>query len=189
MAGGIVPVNFEDYGNALLMHGLDNHPSELQGGLFGGLCGASGLIGENLLAFFSQLTETSTERLKPLEDELKGIYRDVQTSMDAGGGLIELLLPDDDQALSDRLDALSRWCRGFLVGLGLSGLSGDTKLAPDITEAMRDLAEIVLVDPVVEATEDAEASFVELIEFVRVAASLIQVELAAMMSVPDERKH
>jgi hypothetical protein len=182
-------VSFDEYGNALLLHGLASHPSELQGGLYGGLCGGNSLSGENLLVFFSQLTEISAEHLKPLENELTEIYRDIQTSTDTGSGLIELLLPDDDQPLADRLDALSRWCRSFLVGLGLSGLSGDTQLSPDVTEAMRDLAEIALVDSTTEATEDAEASLTELIEFVRVAVSLIQVELAALMSVSDKRKH
>ena len=77
----------------------------------------------------------------------------------------------------------------LVVPLGLSGLSGDTKLAPDITEAMRDIAEIALVDADTDESEDDEVSLAELIEFVRVASSLIQVELARLMSVPEKRKH
>lgn len=182
-------MSFDECCNALLMHGLDSHPSELQGGLFGRLCGGADLNEGNLLSFFARLTETSATSLKPLEGELEKIYRDVATGMDADSGLIELLLPDDDQPLPDRLDALARWCHSFLAGLALSGLSGDTRLAPDITEAMRDIAEIALVDPDADESEDGEASLAELMEFVRVASSLIQVELARMMSVPDQRKH
>lgn len=183
----VLSMNFDECCNALLMQGLDSHPSELQGGLFGRLCG--NVNGGDFLEIFSQLTEAGVTSLKPLEEQLEQIHKDVLAAMDDGGGLIELLLPDDDQPLPDRLDALARWCRGFLAGLGLSGLSGDTKLAPDITEAMRDIAEIALVDADTDESEDDEVSLAELIEFVRVASSLIQVELARMMSVPEKRKH
>ena len=54
---------------------------------------------------------------------------------------------------------------------------------------MRDLAAIALADPESQADEDGEASYAELVEFVRVAISLIYTEIAHMQSAPGEVLH
>ena len=47
----------------------------------------------------------------------------------SGMGLdFEMLLPEDDELIEERADALGAWCEAFLAGLGLSGeLSKDIK--------------------------------------------------------------
>ncbi len=182
-------LDFDEYSHELLVHGIDTTPSDLQGGLCGRICGGQGLEEQDLLAFFAELTDISSSSLVSIKALLGKLYQSTVAQVDTEQGLVELLLPDDETAMSDRVEALARWCRSYLSGLGLSGLSGETNLAPDVAEAMRDLAAIALVDPNSGQEEDDEASFVELVEFVRVASSLIHVELTHLMSAPTKVKH
>ncbi len=182
-------LDFDECCHELLVHSLDITPSGLQGGLCGRLSGGQGLEEQALMAFFAELSQISPSRLAPVKTLLQNIYKDTLAQVDADQGLVELLLPDDDQPMAERIEALSQWCQSYLSGLGQSGLSGETKLATDVSEAMRDLAAIALVDPDSEQEDDDETSYTELVEFVRVASTLIHVELAHMMSASVETRH
>lgn len=100
------------------------------------------------------------------------------------------LLPADDVALEERLEALGQWCSSFLAGLA-AGLArqgvGSLEDTPEqVREIVRDFAAIAQVDPAVTPgtsepaaadVEAAEADFVELEEFVKVGALLIMSSL------------
>jgi len=182
-------LDFDEYALALAACGLAFSATELQGGLFGRLAGGHTLAENELLAFTAELVEVSPLSLTPAKETLERIYQDTLAQAQDQQGLLELLLPDDDELLPERLDALSKWCRCYLSGLGQTGLSGDTALPADAAEAMRDVAAIALVDPECQEDEDDEASYVELVEFVRVATTLIQVELTQLLTAPAKSKH
>ncbi len=83
------------------------------------------------------------------------------------------MLPGDDRPLAQRARALGQWCDGFLYGIGLGELKGDQPLAPDVSEALRDIGEIAQVEVESEADEENEAAYSEIVEYVRMAALLI----------------
>ena len=86
-------------------------------------------------------------------------------------------LPEEPQTLSLRAAALRDWCHGFLYGLGLAGDFGQ-RLSEVGREALTDLAEISRMEAVgTDASEEDEAAYTEVAEFVRVAAMLIREEL------------
>lgn len=100
------------------------------------------------------------------------------------------LLPEDDAALSQRLEALGQWCGSFLAGLaaGLARLgAGSLDDCPhEVREIVRDFATIAQVDPAASqsdpgrrAAEGEEADLVELEEFVKVGTLLIMTTLSA----------
>ena len=95
------------------------------------------------------------------------------------------LLPDDDSALEERLDALGQWCGAFLAGLaaGLArrGIVSLEDCPEEVREIVRDFAAIarVGVDEAAGAGgESAEADLVELQEFVKVGVLLLSSLLA-----------
>lgn len=182
-------IDFDECCQALFVAGLVVSPVRLQGGLCGKLGGGQTLSEEALFAFLSDLAEVPVSNLVAVKDMVNKLYLDTLTQVQEPQGLVELLLPDDDESLSARIEALSDWCRSYLTGLGQSGLSGDTALAADVSEAMRDLAAIALADPESQADEDGEASYAELVEFVRVAISLIYTEITHMQSAPGDVLH
>jgi len=94
------------------------------------------------------------------------------------------LLPDDEASLERRVQELGSWCEGFLHGLGQSigqaGLVKGDQLPEDVTDALRDLAHIsqaVVDDETAADTEQNEAYWVELVEYVKVAVLTICSEL------------
>lgn len=182
-------IDFDACCHALFVAGLVVSPVTLQGGLCGKLGGGQILSDEALFAFLSDLTEVPVSSLVAVQDMVHKLYLDTLAQVQEQQGLVALLLPDDDEPLSARIEALSDWCRSYLSGLGQSGLSGDTALAADVSEAMRDLAAIALADPESRIDEDGEANYAELVEFVRVAISLIYAELTHMQSAPGETRH
>jgi uncharacterized protein YgfB (UPF0149 family) len=90
------------------------------------------------------------------------------------------LLPDDDEPLAERLEALGQWCAGFLAGLGAgiaaAGIGELEDLSEDAREMLEDFAAIADIDAEsgdAAVAEQAEADFIELQEFVKVGALLI----------------
>jgi uncharacterized protein len=111
-----------------------------------------------------------------------------------------LLLPDEEAAVEERLEALALWCGSFLqaFGAGLghlpesSGPDGAEFALPDeIQEIVNDLAAIAEVDPdtaadLDEGELDAESQLMELEEFVRVGVLLIMSVLSRGIADPYE---
>jgi len=84
----------------------------------------------------------------------------------------ELLLPDDEQELPRRTEALLAWCRGFLGGFGL-GAGAEPPLSAESQEALKDLAGIAATEISYEDEEVDESALSEIEEFVRVATLLL----------------
>jgi len=98
---------------------------------------------------------------------------------DAGLGF-QPLLPGDEQPLRQRAKALSQWCQGYLYGLGLAGME-EQQLQGDAREVVADLGEITRLDYTqLPADEVAEGSYMELVEFLRVAVLLVREALTGL---------
>jgi yecA family protein len=100
------------------------------------------------------------------------------------------LLPDDDAAEDIRATALAHWCEGFLHGL-VSAQHGDElkqRLAADpMADIIKDMLHITRASA--DADEDPEAfeeAWIELVEYVRVAAQLAYEELADLRDPADK---
>ncbi len=104
-------------------------------------------------------------------------------------GSFYMLLPDDDEDLLGRTEALANWCQGFVYGLAAGGISEDSKLPGDTQEILMDFIEISraghdTVDEALEATEEDELAFVEVVEYVRTGVMLINEELQSLVPSP-----
>ena len=96
-----------------------------------------------------------------------------------------LLIPDDDDPISHRFNAVQDWCRGFLTGVALSGVSLENKesaLPEDTRDLLKDFANISSsgdFDFEEEEGEDAESeiALAEIVEYLRMGALLINEEL------------
>jgi uncharacterized protein YgfB (UPF0149 family) len=98
-------------------------------------------------------------------------------SMDADDFGFEPLLPDDDVPLTERLQALSAWCDGYLLAFGVAN-PDSSLLSEDASGALEDLVEVAQVDSdVSRGDEEAEWQYAEVREFVKAAALLIREEL------------
>lgn len=121
-----------------------------------------------------QLSELHQQTMEQLNDDI---------------GQFHLLLPDDEDDLVDRTEALADWCQGFVYGLAAGGISEKTELPIDTKEILMDFIEISRAghgdmeaddDDDLMATEEDEQAFVEVVEYVRTAVLLVNEELQPM---------
>ncbi len=90
-----------------------------------------------------------------------------------------LWLPDDDQPLNERTDALAQWCTGFLAGIGLGGEL--PSLSEEATEALDDMRQIALAAYPSVAITDAERA-----EMLRIEAENMEMQEAGQEAGQDE---
>ena len=152
-------------------------PAEAHGTLAGALCSSRDY---GLIEWLREiLPDDSPDDAALQSSVLQKVYSSMVRTLVGNDADFEPLLPDDDSPLGVRADALSLWCQGFLYGLG-SGATGDPgKVSIEAGEIIRDFTEITHVGvDADEETEENEAAFAEVVEFVRVGVQLLFVELA-----------
>jgi uncharacterized protein YgfB (UPF0149 family) len=113
---------------------------------------------------------SQVERCRTLLAELAAQAR---AQAEGAGMELQLLLPAEERPLRERAIAVHGWTRGFLFGLGLSGIDAGSLSAP-AREAFDDLLEITRMD--LDDLDDEQANeeaLTEIVEFIRVAAQLM----------------
>lgn len=158
--------------------------------LHGMVCGfAAGQPAQFSLSDFVQLAGTDS-----LSDE-QAVSDFVSATLDELYGAdmtFAPLIPDDDELLATRLTGLSEWCAGFLSGFGAAfggmaeNSAGVDALHVDVQEILRDFASISAIDDDVEGDDQDEGSFMEIFEYVRVAAVLTMTLMAGDDDHGDE---
>ncbi|NOX09693.1 MAG: UPF0149 family protein [Gammaproteobacteria bacterium] len=108
---------------------------------------------------------------------LQSLLRQITTQFNDVELDFQLLLPDDDESMDLRVDALSEWCQGFLLGVGMGGLKDDTDLPETVSEMITDLIEIARISIEDDIEDELENNFFEVVEYVRVGVLLIHEEL------------
>jgi uncharacterized protein len=82
----------------------------------------------------------------------------------------QLVLPQDEAALIDRVNALGHWCESFTAGFSAGFVQAESVLGEEGREALTDIAQLAdLGDEVSDDLDDEEADYMELVEYVRLA--------------------
>ena len=181
-------MNFDDVNNALFDAELAASPAELHGMLCGCICGGQQLQPDQINQLACQLLDAEPVEIAPIGETLSVLYDHAVGQIRGGGFVFQPLLPDDENAIEQRTASLGEWCQGYLFGLGQSGLTNETRLASEIAEVLRDLAAISQVG-LDDGSDDDEVSYVELVEYVRVAVLLVAAELDNSQDLEQQTLH
>ena len=166
-------INFDDFCDLLIPLGALNSPSELHGLLCGKLCGGASLTVEQWLSAAWELLDIVGEPGADIQEPVIAMYTTTQAQLDSGDYDLQPFLPDDDNDMEQRTQALSQWCHGFLAGFGSAGISPNAEFSSDQADSLRDLAAIVqvTVDDDIDRDEDEqEGDYMDLVEHVRIIA-------------------
>ncbi len=179
---------FYYFNDALLNMGAISSASELQGYFCGKLSGMKtapeslpGNWTDSIKAFMDmEFLEFSSEHERLLGE----LFLVSKQQLNDAEFSFRPLLPEEESGIERRTQELAAWCRGFLHGLGSSGLQAQDKLSAESAEALRDLAKIsqVSLDEVIdgnmdrEVREDLEADWESLVEYVKIAVLTINQE-------------
>ena len=167
-------VTHAELGEMLARLHLGVGASDLHGSLTGYICagGSAGAQG------WLQALELETDPGVDLpQATLARLYEDCAAWFSDPELRFEPLLPELDSTLDARAEALVEWCRGFLGGLGLAGISARRGLSTDAQEILHDLGTIAGSRFEYADADEDEGALAEVIEFIRVGALLLHAEL------------
>lgn len=164
-------ITYPDIESLLNAHNADMDAAEAHGIATGMLC-----LDERITAsawmneLFQQHPELSTSE----RDALTTLFTLTRTALLADNFEFDLFLPDDEALLSQQLEALSNWCRGFLFGVGFS--ASQATWPGDSGEILKDFIEFTKLDTQAYAEGDEQA-FMEINEYCRAAVMLLRDDL------------
>ena len=155
----------------------DMRASEIQGLLAGLMAANAQVRPDEFVARLAEYADIQPSSFAQVSDSLEFLFGRLHESWSGIGLDFELLLPDDDELIEERAEALGAWCGSFLAGLGLSGeISKNRDLSEDVRQALEDLSEIARIEAGGQ-DETLEKALVDVSEHVRLAALLIATEL------------
>jgi uncharacterized protein YgfB (UPF0149 family) len=117
--------------------------------------------------------------------QMSELHQSTLEHINDDSGEFVLFLPDDDDELSVRAEALATWCQGFVYGLAAGGVTGKSELPEDTKELLHDFIEISRVGHdagEVEVSEEDELAYIEVMEYVRTGVLLINEELQPLQT-------
>jgi yecA family protein len=181
----LVPVRFDDLCDLLLPLGTLNSPSELHGLLCGKLSGGEALSETRWLLDAVEFLDFTQAPDESVRNALAQLYLNTSAQLRSQSFDLALMLPEDDVEIAQRLKALSEWCYGFLTGFGSAGVGRQT-LSEDAQDTLRDLASIAQIEVDEDGGNEAEADYMEVTEYLRMAVNALYLEFAA--DKPDVQK-
>jgi len=166
--------------------------TEAHGALCGMLCAQGATDVSKWMLHVLGEHDQSSPALQAAGKELLKIYKISVEQMNNNDIDFELMLPDDDDPLEDRVEGLGVWCQGFVYGLAVGGIKENTELPENSKELIKDILEIsragYVADDEAELaadeadSEEDEVAFMEVCEYVRVGILLIYEELQPLQS-------
>lgn len=173
--------SFKSLGDILARAGAACDAAEAHGTVCGVVCiGADG--GDTWLKHLLDQATGSEAQQQAARRELLVLRDRSRKILDEGTLEFEPLLPEERATLKVRTAALGEWCQGFLYGLGLGGrrLQARGGLSGEAQEVFRDLSEISKAGFEGDApTDEDEADYAEVLEYVRVGVQMLYEELNA----------
>ncbi|WP_028109194.1 UPF0149 family protein [Ferrimonas futtsuensis] len=151
---------------ALNKAGLTMLPSEFHGLMTGLVCGGIRLDKRGWQESFLALANEGQPFGDELEKVMKEVYRCIDKSLSEDPEVpFQPLLPDEDEALAVRLEALIEWIQSFFLGLARLQPTFNT-VGGELGEMIGDLREITNVEFDVEDNQENEEGFRVLVEHV-----------------------
>ena len=163
--------DFDEFASHVLDQGLQVSPSLMHGCLSGLLAAGVDSAPEYGLDALSQSLDVAIHG--ELASRIMQLYTVTLEALQGDEFLFLPLLPDDDDDIALRTESLASWCSGFMTGFAyrIAAQSNGSEALPQETgEVLRDItamAEAAVGDDATE--EEAEESYIELIEYLRVA--------------------
>lgn len=159
-------------------------PSEVHGILCGLL--AKDVAASELRFVRLILGEVSVADVLAVEarDQLIALHAFTRAQLqDASLGL-ELLVPDDADPLDERISAACDWARGWVYGLAEQGITRANQLPDDSAEFLVDCMTLANGEYEAAEGEEGETIYMELLEYLRMGALMVQEELQPLQEVP-----
>ena len=158
-------------------------PSELHAQASAALCADKALPFEQWLQHISEDYCIENTDDANLQHVMSAVFDYAKEQLAKEDYSFQLLLPQDDTALMQRVEILAEWVATYLSGLGTAGLVTGA-LSADGQEFIQDLDKIARIEHDLEGLEAEELDFYEITEYVRSGVMLLYVEMNRGQSSP-----
>ena len=174
VGGPTQAMEYDVLSRALRRAGASMDAAEAHGIVCGVICASGGKQATAWVPLLlGEIAGERKEEVKSLSKSLLVLHEHIVGQLMGPGFEFDLLLPSDDCTLSQRVDALAEWCRGYVLGLVAGGADTEHGLNGDAAEVFRDLVKISDVMMGEDQSEEQERDFTELREYVRVGVQAI----------------
>lgn len=165
-----IAIDFPQLSELLQNFGALHGPAELHGFLVGQLATGKRFTRAEWLRTANEQADLSQSPDEVTGDRLFDLYRTALAELKSGELAFQLLLPDDDDDLLNRVESLGLWCQGFLTGFGLAG--SNLKIDADLAETLRDMSAIAQIGASEDeaALDSSESDLFSISEYVRLTA-------------------
>src|SRR5690554_527396 len=170
---------FERWANVFTAHKAFSHPSELHGALCGRFAAGARIQEQDWLVMACEhmgLAEQAVEESDDLGAFMNGAYEKTLAQLQSSEMSFQPLLPDDDYAIEQRLEALVAWVRGFLEGMAMAAGAALGQAPEEIRELIEDMVAISQLSDDEESDEESEQQLLEITEYVRLGALAVFTE-------------
>jgi len=169
-------IPYQPFAEHLKGIGVLASPSELHAQASAALCANKALPFEHWLKHISDDYCIENASDSNLQHVMSAVFDYAKEQLAKDDYSFELLLPQDDSTLIQRVEILSEWVATFLSGLGTAGLV-TAELSADGQEFIQDMDKIARIDHDLEGLEAEELDFYEITEYVRSGVMLLYVEM------------
>lgn len=175
---------YETFDNLLAEADCEISASEFQGILAGMISAGLKSTDKHWQSVIVGVANEGHALSKEVLEATRNIFAESQSAFMQQDMLAPLLLPDDKYPLIDRLEALSFWCQGFLLGFGLH--FGDQSIdSSEISESLQDISEISQLELSTDESEESQIALVTVMEHIKVAVKVIYLELVIKKELND----
>lgn len=167
--------DYRELSELLSRAGAEASAAECHGFLCGQICGAEWLDEELWMEFIDMQTRDDDVAEECLA-QMRVLTAEIRDRIGSLEFEFQLLLPDEDSPITERVDELGNWCHGFLSGIGVAEDEERPALTADGRELLQDFEMICRVG--VEGPDDEdEGALVQVVEYVRVGVMMLFEEL------------
>jgi len=156
--------------------------SEYHGHLIGRHVGGHEIVGSAGMQMIAELTAAPLPRLLQDSEYWKQHMQSLVSNFETENYGFQPLLPDDDLPIQERLFGLANWCTGFLNGIGCALDAGAAATLLKDDDTLSDFTEITNIDFEASETNENEALYIELVEYVRLASLNMHENLKELLA-------
>lgn len=168
-------------------HDFTVTPSELHGMLTGLIAGGMFRESTDYLQHMSELFNNGLTIKGSMKTAASEMVKDIFNQFESEDMSFEILLLDEDESLTDQAVELINWVQYFLVGFGFN--QRDLKTASnELREIIEDFTNITRMDTELDDSNETQADFYEIIEFLRVSAILCHQEFGKHVNKSADSK-
>lgn len=178
--------DIEKIDQALTRLHADMEASECHGIMTGLLLARGQLSEDELMSAIAPATGAGDILAGEARSELRTLLQVTMEELSDTSCDFNPVLLHESASMEDRLHALSDWIQGFMLGLARGGVEDHRKLPDEAAEFVDDLMEMARATgyELEEDEEENEASYMELVEYLRTGVLLVNELLHPTLAPP-----